>query len=78
MTQALRVGLVDVLELEDVKYFSDPNLPVMSLGWDGASLPAQRLAVTILLSLKSVEASYPGFVKVNEVFEEDTGDDENE
>jgi uncharacterized protein YsxB (DUF464 family) len=78
LVQALRTGLVDVLELEGVKFSSDPNVPVMTLEWDGANIPAQQFASTILLSLKGVAASYPDFVNITEVFEEETDDEERD
>ncbi|MDR3322393.1 MAG: ribosomal-processing cysteine protease Prp [Synergistaceae bacterium] len=77
LMQALLVGLEDVLELEGVASFSDPEIPLVTVEWDEDSLPARQLAATILLSLAGVADTYPDFVRVTEVIEEDDDDDDD-
>jgi hypothetical protein len=69
---------MDVLALDGVKFSSDARVPIMTLEWDGANIPAQQLATVILLSLKGVAASYPDFVNITEIFEEEIDDEERD
>jgi uncharacterized protein YsxB (DUF464 family) len=73
LMQALIVGLEDVLGIKDVKLVNvrDPDASFMSVEWRTSLDRTQQLATTIFLSLKGVEKSYPDFVMVNEVLEED-------
>ncbi|MDR1515337.1 MAG: ribosomal-processing cysteine protease Prp [Synergistaceae bacterium] len=71
LMQALLVGLEDVLGLKDVKLTSDAKKPEMTVEWTDDGVSAQQIAFTVLLSLKGVADAYPGFVNVNEVFEEE-------
>jgi uncharacterized protein YsxB (DUF464 family) len=73
LMQALSVGLEEVIELKDVTCSSDRDAPMMSIEWSGGGISSQQIAMTILLSLKGVAVSYPGFVSVAEVFEEEDG-----
>ena len=75
LMQALLGGLEDVLGLADVRFESDALKPRMSIEWGGGGAPAQQIALTVLLSLKGVAASYPGYVSVDEFFEEEGKDD---
>ncbi|MDR1019206.1 MAG: ribosomal-processing cysteine protease Prp [Synergistaceae bacterium] len=74
LMQALLVGLEDVLGLDDVKFSSDAQKPRMSIAWGSGGTSAQQIAITVLLSLKGVAASYPGYVSVDEFFEEEGKD----
>ena len=71
LMQALCVGLEDVVGLNDVICLSDRAVPIMSIEWAGGGESAQKIALTVLLSLKGVAASYPNFVSIAEVFEEE-------
>ncbi len=66
LMQALHVGLTDVLQLGDVSLASDPEIPVMCIEWVSDDYTAQKIAQTMLLSIKAVANSYPDFVVVYE------------
>jgi uncharacterized protein YsxB (DUF464 family) len=71
LMQALLVGLEDVLGLKDVKLARDAKRPRMTVEWADGGVSAQQIASTVLLSLKGVARSYPAFVSITEVFEEE-------
>lgn len=71
LMQALAVGLQDVLALEGVREDSDPGVPSISLVWSGGGERAECIARTVYLSLQGVAASYPEYVTVRELYEED-------
>jgi uncharacterized protein YsxB (DUF464 family) len=71
LMQALWIGLEDVLKLDNLKYASDPDVPMILLEWDSRDVPAQYLARTIILTIKGVAASYEDFVGVVEISEEE-------
>jgi uncharacterized protein YsxB (DUF464 family) len=71
LMQALWIGLEDVLKLENLKYSSDPDIPMIRLEWDSRDASAQQLAKTIILTIKGIAASYDDFVSVIEILEEE-------
>jgi uncharacterized protein YsxB (DUF464 family) len=66
LMQALGVGLVNVLGLEDVKFVKKQKSALISCEWDNSTVEVQHIAQTILLSLKGVAESYPEYVSVCE------------
>lgn len=70
LLQALWLGLEEVLKVEKLETASDPDIPRMSLFWDSGVEQAQLLAKTIFLSIRTIADDYPGYIKIDEVFEQ--------
>ena len=73
LMQALWLGLEDVIGVKNLDVESDPEIPLMRLAWGSKNSKidsTQVLARTIFLSIKAIADDYPGYVKVNEVKED--------
>lgn len=67
LMQALAVGLMDVLRLENIEEHVDAAKTCMSYRWGKPIVPELKvLTETIFLSLKGIEQAYPDYIKIFE------------
>ena len=78
LMQALWTGLEDVLQLRSLQAVQDPEVPYMARIWEESSREAQYIARTILLSLQAIAESYPDYVLICELVEEENGYDDEQ